>query len=118
MGEISYATMKTSLAFENIHFIQLLASYKNNPTQFKAIIAKATDKELSSITEVILNFLNGNIKCNKDKIKRHKKFLRFVGDKLKPIKQRKKIILKRGHGVLTTLLSIAIPTLISMFSKK
>ena len=106
-----------SVAYQNIHFIQLLAHYKRNPKQFYKIIKNCTNEEIKAISEIIFNFLRNNLKCDASKYKRHAIFLRLVGDRNQSIKKRRKAILTKGAGVIIPLLSIAIPALVSMFSK-
>ena len=55
---------KKSVAYENIDFIKLLTSYGSNPKQFKKVVKNCTNKELTAISEIILNFLKGHLKCD------------------------------------------------------
>ena len=55
------------LAMRNIHFIQLLASYRFKPSNFKKLIAGASKQEINAISEIILNVLKGNLPCGKEK---------------------------------------------------
>ena len=107
---------KKSLAYKNINFIKLLVDYRKKPRQFKKVIKQSTDEEVNAITEIIYNFLQGHLKCNKNKFKRQATFLRLVGNKKKSLKLRRKAILSKG-GNLLSLLTLAIPTLVSLFGK-
>ena len=109
---------ENSLAYKHIHFIQLLADYSRDPKQFKKLVNSSSLSEVNAITEIIINFLQGHIKCDTKKYTRYKKFLRFVGNKANSFKRRKKYLLSKGHGVIAPLLSIAIPALISLFGNK
>lgn len=109
---------KGSVAYKNIHYIQLLARHKSNPKQVKKLLSCATDQELNGVAEVIFNILQGNIPCDAKKFKKHANFLRIVSDRKKKSSGRKRVLIKRGDGVIGTLLSIAIPALISLFGKK
>ena len=105
---------KKSVAFKNINFIRLLTDHHKNPKQFKKIIKHCTDSEINAITEIIYNFLTGHLKCNKKRFKHQATFLRLVGNKNKSVKSRKKAILSKGGSILS-LLSIAVPALMSLF---
>ena len=105
---------KKSVAYKNINFIKLLTDYHRNPKQFKKLIKHCSDTEVNAITEIIYNFLQGHLKCNPKKFKKQKNFLRLVGNKKKSAKSRRKAILSKG-GSLMSLLSIAVPALVSLF---
>ena len=108
------------LAIRNIHFIQLLASYRFKPSNFKKLIAGASKQEINAISEIILNVLKGNLPCGKEKKKLGKvvSYLRYIGDYKNPSSKRKKYLIKKGNGIIAPLLSIAVPALISLFSRK
>ena len=106
---------KKSLAYKNINFIKLLVDYRKKPRQFKKVIKQSTDEEVNAITEIIYNFLQGHLKCNKNKFKRQATFLRLVRNK-KNLKLRREAILSKG-GSLLSLLTLAIPTLVLLFGK-
>ena len=109
-------TNKKSLAYENINFIKLLVDYRKKPKHFKRLIKQSGDEEVNAITEIIYNFLQGHLKCNEKKFKKQATFLRLVGNKKKSLKSRRKAILSKG-GSLLTLLSIAVPALVSLFGE-
>ena len=50
---------------KNIHFIQLLTSYRLKPKQFKKLLEYASKHEINAITEIIFNVLKGTLPCNK-----------------------------------------------------
>ena len=72
---------------------------------------------MDSITEIIFNYLQGNLDFNKNKFKRHSDFLRLIGDKRRSFRNRRKNILKKGSGILVPLISMAIPVLLNMIGK-
>lgn len=116
-NEIKNKKNKKILAIENIDFLKLLIKYKRNPLQFKQLIHNSSNSELDSITEIIFNYLQGNLEFNKNKFKSHANFLRLIGDKKRSFKNRRKDILKKGSGILLPLISMAIPVLLNMFGK-
>ena len=82
------------------------------PKLLKAIISNCNKDVLNSISECILNVLNGNIRlsdCAKRKLKKHKSNLRSVADKRLHVTAKKRIIVQRG-GFLLPLLTAVSPT--------
>ena len=67
MKKIKKTQKHNSLAYGNIHFLKLLANYRNNPSQFKKLINHCSKNELDAITEIVLNFLQGSLKCDTKK---------------------------------------------------
>ena len=108
---------KKILAIENIDFLKLLVKYKKNPHQFKKLIRNSSNSELDSITEIIFNYLQGNLNLDKKRFKRHADFLRLIGNKQKSFNSRRRYILKKGSGIILPLISMAIPFLMNMISK-
>ena len=111
---------KKCLAQKHTHFIQLLASYRKNPKQLKNLLKFASVGEINALTEVVLNILRGVLPCikPKKKVSVHANYLRFIANKKNPVSKRKQQIIRKGSGLIAPLLSIAIPTLISLFSGK
>ena len=113
--------MTNCLASKHINFIKLLCSYRKKSKQFKSLIKCASTEELDAISEVVLNILRGILPFESQKIKfaKYAKYLRFIGNPKKnsPLK-RKKALISRGRGIVAPLLSIALPLLMDMFSKK
>ena len=113
--------MTKCLALKHIDFIKLLTSYMKKSKQFKSLIKAASTEELDAISEVVLNILRGILPFEEPKIKfaKYAKFLRFIADTQKnSAAKRKKALLSKGRGVVAPLLSIAIPLLMDIFSKK
>jgi len=80
----------------------------------KAIISNCNKELVNSISEFILNVLNGNVKltgCNTRKLRKHKVTLRKVAGKPVPLSTKKKLIVQRGGFLLSAVL-IAIASLI------
>ena len=73
----------------------MLVKYKKNPHQFKKLIHNSSNSELDSITEIIFNYLQGNLNLNKKKIKQHADYLRLIGNKQKSFNNRRRYILKK-----------------------
>ena len=88
------------------------------PKLRKAIISNCNKNLLNSISECVLNVLNGNIQLSnfaKRKFKKHKSTLCSLADKRLPLTAKKRIIIQRG-GFLLPLFTILLPTqLVSCF---
>ena len=113
--------MTECLALKHIDFIKLLTSYRKKSKQFKSLIKAASREELDAISEVILNILRGILPFEEPKIKfaKYAKYLRFIENPQKnSAVKRKKALLSKGRGIVAPLLSIAIPLLMDIFSKK
>ena len=113
--------MSKCLALKHIDFIKLLASYRNKSKQFKSLIKCASTEELDAISEVVLNILRGVLPFEGQKIKfaKYAKYLRFIGNPQKnSAAKRKKALISKGRGIVAPLLSIGIPLLMEIFSKK
>ena len=114
--------MTKCLALKHIDFIKLLTSYREKSKQFKSLIKCASTEELNAISEVVLNILRGVLPfetSKKQKFAKHAKYLRFIGNPQKnsPTK-RKRALISKGRGIVAPLLSVAIPLLMDIFSKK
>ena len=72
---------KKCMVMKNIHFIQLLTSYRLKPKQFKKLLECATKHEINAITEIILNVLKGALPCDKKKLVKKASYLRYIGNK-------------------------------------
>ena len=95
----------------NYHALQVLINAR--PKLRKAIISNCKKDLLHSISECVLNMLNGNFRdsdCAKRKLKRFKSSLRSLVDRHLPLASRKRVILQRGIFLLP-LLSTVLPTL-------
>jgi len=79
----------------------------------KAIITNCNKELVNSISECILNVLNGNVKlsgCSKGKLRNYKALLRKVADKRVPLSNKKKSIVHR-EGFLLPLPSAVLPAI-------
>jgi hypothetical protein len=101
----------------NYHALQVLKTA--GPKLRKAIISNCRNDLLISISECVLNLLNGNVtltECGKRKLRKHKTVLRSLADKRVPLTRKKKIIVQRG-GFLLPLLGAVLPTLATLLFK-
>ena len=114
--------MTKCLVLKHIDFIILLASYREKSKQFKSLIKCASTEELNAISEVVLNILRGILPfetSKKQKFAKHAKYLRFIANPQKnSATKRKKALISKGRGIVAPLLSVAIPLLMDIFSKK
>ena len=104
------------LLYKHKDFINRLALLKNRKTQLDAFIKNSNKNEIMSIGELVYNILNGGVTCNrytKNKLKPHKASLRILGNKKKPLKLKKRHLLK-GKGLL---LSALMPLALNVISK-
>jgi len=98
----------------NYHAVLLLKTAE--PKLRKAIISYCNKELVNSISECILNVLNGNVKlagCNTRKFLQHRVTLRKVADKRVPLSTKKRHIIQRG-GFLRPLLSDVLPAIASL----
>ena len=82
----------------------------------KAIIANCNRELVNSISECVLNVLNGNVKlsgCSTRNLRKYKALLRKVADRRVPLSDKKKLIVQRG-GFLLPLLSAVLPAIASL----
>ena len=49
---------------QNKEFLSFLIRHRNNKKKFLNILAGADENEINSITEILYNFLKGNLKCH------------------------------------------------------
>lgn len=90
--------------------LKFLQSSKNAPS-----FLKAADREIIDvICECAHNLINNNLNLTptqKKQLKRHKKTLLLLDNKKAPLAKKKKA-LQKGRGLITALLSVAIPAII------
>jgi len=82
---------------ENVHTLQVLKNAR--PKLRKAIISNCDRDLVNSISECVLNILNGNVAltgCVKRKLSKHTLALRRLVDRRVPIQGKKRLILQRG----------------------
>ena len=84
------------------------------------LIKKSGNSEVNSLSELTYNLLKGNVYCPKIRkkfLKPHIEKLRLLADKKHSLKKKRNILLK-GEGLfLSTLLPIAISTIVGMLRK-
>ena len=101
----------------NYHTLHVLKTA--DPKLRKAIISNCNKELVNSISECVLNLLNGNIKsgCVTRKLQKHRAALRKVSDMRVPLSKKNKLIVQRG-GFLLLLLSAVLPTLAGPIFRK
>ena len=112
--------MKNSLCRKNIHFLKYIHSlpFKKKKKLIKYI---ASSSEIKSILEIFVNFLNKNISCSENFIKKMKKysneFIKLT-DKKNSLKAKKVILNSKSGGfILQALLGLSLPILSKLFLK-
>ena len=103
----------------NYHALKVLWSAQ--PKLRKAIILNGNRELINSISECVLNVLNGNLKvsdCDKRKLKKHKSVLRKVADKRVPHSTKKRLINQSGGRFLHPLLSAVLPTVANLLFRQ
>ena len=102
----------------NYHALQVLKNAR--PKLRKAIIYNCNKDLLHSISECVLNVLNGNIRvsdCAKRKLKSFKSSLRLLVHKRLPLVSRRRVIIQPG-GFLLPLLYAVLPILASLLFRQ
>ena len=102
----------TSLMNRQIWYLQFLMTTPSS-AQRKALLENINNEQLKSLTEVVHNLLQGNIpttEAQKRKLRKHKAFLRILGN-VKVSNSTKREALCRKGAVVTTVLKIAAPQL-------
>lgn len=92
----------------NRNYLNLLCTSKKRLRE--VLISNASNDQINSIREIILNILNGNLKIDNEsfkKLEKKKKLLRELVKKSGGLKNRKRIIQKGGF------LSFIIPAIIT-----
>lgn len=104
---------------DNLEFIRCLSL--SSSTKRKALLEKATNKNLKALAELCLNLLQGNIKLSskyKTKLKRHKTKIEVLANKRVSLKKKKKFLVQKGNGgFLLPLASIALPLVTEILKK-
>ena len=101
----------------NYHALNVLKTAR--PKLRKAIVSNCDRELLNSISECVLNVLNGNVRlssCVTRKLRKHRHVLRAVADRRVPLSGKKRLIVQRG-GFLLPLLSAVLPTIASLIFK-
>ena len=119
-GMVSRTRRRRGAVRQNKEFLSFLVRHKNNKKKFRTILQGADEDEINSITEILYNFLKGNLKChNPQKYKSHANTLRFIADPTKSYKVRKRRAVSQGSGLpLVPLLTTVIPLVLQMLNSK
>ncbi len=102
----------------NSDFLRVLQ--KCTPTQRKAILKVTHNDLLEALTECCLNVYLKTIKVNPRVLKWLVPFrekLRFVADKRNPLDKRRKLLLQKGEGFLSLILTPIVEQLASLLIK-
>ena len=101
-------------------FIKKLSDIKKNKTKLLHLIKNSKAGEIKALSELTFNILNGGVYCSKNRkriLKPHVYYMRLLGDRKSAIKKKRKVLLK-GNGIfLSTLLPIAISTIVGLMKK-
>ena len=108
-----------SLCKDNLQFLKYVHSLpKSRKNKFLKHVSNKN--EIHSILELVLNFLNNNIKCKKSfilSLKKHSKYFTKLVKKSNSLKTKRKLLTsKTGGFLIQTLLTLAIPLLNKLFS--
>lgn len=101
-------------ALKHHEFLTLLGRSKQAKRR-KTLLEAASSDEIRSIAECALNVLKNRIKLNnqqKRKLKRHKDVLRYISQRNKNTKKKRRLLQMKG-GFLTTLIPLALSALTS-----
>ena len=99
----------------NSDFLKVLR--KCTPAQRKAILEVAHNDLLEALTECCMNVYLKTIKVNPRVLKRlvpFKEQLRFVADNRNPLNQRKEVLVQKGEGFLSLILTPIVEQLASL----
>ena len=97
---------------KHIWYLHLLMTTTSS-TQRKALLDTITNEQLKALTEVIHNLLQGNIpitETQKRNLRKHKMFLRILGNPKVPFSRKRDTLCRKG-SVVGTVLKIAAPQL-------
>ena len=108
------------LLIKHKDFISQLSKIKNDRKGLLRLVKKSKNEEIEALSELTYNILNGNAYCSKQRkniLKKQIRNLRFLGDRKLPIIKKRKLLLKGNGLFLTSLLPIAISTILGLFKK-
>ena len=111
---------KKSLSEKNIKFLIYLNSLPRQK-QIKIIKIFCNQGEINSLLEIIINFLNNNIKCKTSFIKKFSKYKNYFTKLIKKSnsirKKRGLLSSKVGGFLVQSILALALPLLTKLFSQ-
>ena len=102
----------------NSDFLKVLRKY--TPAQGKALLEVAHNDLLEASTECFMNIYLKTIKVNPRLLKRltpFKEDLRFVADNRNPLNQRREVLLQKGEGFLSLIVTPIVEQLASLLIK-
>ena len=102
----------------NSDFLKVLR--KCTPAQQKVLLEVAHDYLLEALTECCMNVYLKTIKVNPSVLKRltpFKEDLRFVADNQNPLNQQREVLLQKGGGFLSLILTPIVEQLASLLIK-
>ena len=108
------------LLIKHRDFIKKLSQIKTDKKALLRLIRNSKNVEVKSLSELTYNILRGNVYCSKNRKKKllpHVNNLRTLADKRKSIRKKRKILLKGDGLFLSSLLPIAISTIVGLLKK-
>ena len=98
-------------------FLHLLA--RSSARRRKALLSQVTKAELSSLCEICLNILQGNVPLDDktyNRLKRHRQKIRTLADKSTPVAKKRQVVNQHG-GFIGSLVAYALPLLTSLLGR-
>ena len=108
----STSSMTSPVMKKNVWYLHLLMTTSSS-AQRRALLDTITNEQLKSLTELTHNLLQGNIpitETQKRNLRKHKMFLRILGNPKVSFLQKREALCQKG-GVVVTVLKIAAPQL-------
>lgn len=101
---------------KNFHHLHVIANAK--PTLRKAILKNANKDVIDALCSCLYNFMKGNIKTNKNVLKRAQKYKNTLRKVLKPtnIAKKQEILIQKG-GFLPFLIPAILEGVVNLFKK-
>ena len=106
-------------AKDNLDMLKVLNGCKC-PKQKSQLVNCCNKDQIGAICECADNLLRGNVPLTpqqKKRLRKHKTTIRKLASKKIRWKRKKKFIMQKGGGLLTTILGVAVPALVSLFSR-
>lgn len=101
------------------HMLKVLSEC--NPKLQKLIIENGGAKLIHCICEICLNILKGNVSLNKhqkQKLNRHRQTIRTLTNPKASVASKKKILVQKGGGFISSLIVPVLSTLAGLLLKK
>lgn len=101
---------------KNYHFLHMLA--RSSPRQRKALLQSADNSQITSVCEICLNILAGNVPANLKKLKKYKTVIRKLGNRSQNVQAKRRLLLNQSGGAFLPLIAPAIISALSgLFGK-